>query len=185
MDYLSSQSTLLRALFGGTSLTELINTTPDFPRAWDNPLDAGSGQSNIPADHLPRILPSAATPPTVFLPVPDPASLHLLFHWIYFGSTTHIQNFLDQGIIQWEGIARNVEYLGLPIEIKVFLGRWFRDKVPIPNGVPVDDYDSGEHSPTMRTGGERNNSDDDDDEGILPRTGRSPAARSSRSNHRT
>jgi hypothetical protein len=44
---------------------------------------------------------------------------------MYFGDTNYIAECLDQGIIQWEGIARNVEYLGLPTEIKIFLGRWY------------------------------------------------------------
>ena len=36
-----------------------------------------------------------------------------------------MEDHLNRGIVHWEGIARNVEYLGLPTEIKVFLGRWY------------------------------------------------------------
>ena len=32
---------------------------------------------------------------------------------------------MDSGELSWEGLARNVEYLGLNLEIKVFLGRWY------------------------------------------------------------
>lgn len=63
--------------------------------------------------------------PVLFLPVPDPRSIHLLFHWMYFGDTVHLQTCLDQGTVQWEGLVRNVEYLGLTTDIKVFLGRWY------------------------------------------------------------
>jgi len=36
-----------------------------------------------------------------------------------------MEDYLNRGVVHWEGIARNVEYLGLPTEIKVFLGRWY------------------------------------------------------------
>lgn len=44
---------------------------------------------------------------------------------MYFGDLRYIQSALEDGIIQWEGIARNVEYLGLTNGIKVFLGNWY------------------------------------------------------------
>lgn len=44
---------------------------------------------------------------------------------MYFGSTTYIEEALNKRIVQWEGLARNVEYLGLSTEIKIFLGRWY------------------------------------------------------------
>lgn len=44
---------------------------------------------------------------------------------MYFGDFTFIQECLHQGSIQWEGIARNVEYLGLSADIKIFLGNWY------------------------------------------------------------
>jgi len=44
---------------------------------------------------------------------------------MYFGDFTYIQDCLHQGSIQWEGIARNVEYLGLSPDIKIFLGNWY------------------------------------------------------------
>lgn len=61
----------------------------------------------------------------IFLPVPDPRSFRLLIHFIYFGSTAFIEDALDRGELSWEGIARNVEYLGMGNDIKVFLGRWY------------------------------------------------------------
>jgi hypothetical protein len=44
---------------------------------------------------------------------------------MYFGDTRYIEECLSQQTIQWEGIARNVEYLDLSTEIKIFLGRWY------------------------------------------------------------
>lgn len=44
---------------------------------------------------------------------------------MYFGSTVYLEDALDNGEISWEGLARNVEYLGMNVEIKVFLGRWY------------------------------------------------------------
>jgi hypothetical protein len=44
---------------------------------------------------------------------------------MYFGSTSYIEDSLNDGSVEWEGLARNVEYLGLPANIKVFLGRWY------------------------------------------------------------
>jgi len=80
---------------------------------------------SVPADRLPRLMPCSPDHPILFLPVPDPTSFHLLVHWMYFGDFTYIQECLHQGSIQWEGIARNVEYLGLNADIKIFLGNWY------------------------------------------------------------
>ncbi|KAJ2927748.1 hypothetical protein H1R20_g9354, partial [Candolleomyces eurysporus] len=63
--------------------------------------------------------------PILFLPLPDPSSFYLLVHWMYFGDLSIIADCLHRGAIQWEGIARNVEYLGLPADIKLFLSKWY------------------------------------------------------------
>ncbi len=44
---------------------------------------------------------------------------------MYFGKTTYLQECLNSGAIRWEGLVRNVEFLGMRTEIKVFLGRWY------------------------------------------------------------
>ncbi|KAG2146880.1 uncharacterized protein EDB93DRAFT_1147881 [Suillus bovinus] len=120
MDYLSSHSTLLRGLFSGASPNDLIHTGATQPRPRHPPL-------HVPDSRLPSLLPSPPSHPTLFLPVPDPSSIRLIFHWMYFGQTTLMEDCLNRGVIHWEGIARNVEYLGLPTDIKVFLGRWYRN----------------------------------------------------------
>ncbi|KAG1826837.1 uncharacterized protein BJ212DRAFT_1308645 [Suillus subaureus] len=155
MDYLSSHSTLLRGLFSGASPNDLIHTSTTQPR---------HSSLHVPESRLPCLLPSLPSHPTLFLPVPDPSSIHLIFHWMYFGQTALMEDCLNRGVVHWEGIARNVEYLGLPTDIKVFLGRWYRNWLlpahsrpgcePRP---PTDDDDSDIEL-------ELDDDDDDDDD---------------------
>ena len=114
MDYLAAHSSYLRGLFGGALPLDLMYSS-----------EPPTSKSSVPADRLPRLMPCSPDHPILFLPVPDPSSFHLLVHWMYFGDFTYIQECLHQGSIQWEGIARNVEYLGLSPEIKIFLGNWY------------------------------------------------------------
>ncbi|EAU88717.2 hypothetical protein CC1G_01090, partial [Coprinopsis cinerea okayama7 len=116
MDYLSAHSTYLRSLFSGALPLDLMYAQSP---------PTSSSSSSIPPDRLPRLMPSSPDHPILFLPVPDPSSFHLLVHWMYFGDVSYIADCLHKGVIQWEGIARNVEYLGLSSDIKVFLGRWY------------------------------------------------------------
>lgn len=118
MDYLCAHSTLLRGLLGGASSFDLLNNAP-------SPSLRPSSRHPAPAPALPALLPSAPTHPIIFLPVPDPRSLRLLVHFTYFGSTAFIEDALDRGELAWDGIARNVEYLGMGADVKVFLGRWY------------------------------------------------------------
>ena len=75
----------------------------------------------------PRLLPdSEPDHPVVYLPVPDPASLHYLIHYMYFGSTYHIDQALDRGTLSWDGVARNVEYLGMSTDVELFLALYWR-----------------------------------------------------------
>ena len=45
---------------------------------------------------------------------------------MYFGDTNALEDALQRHVIRWDGLARNVEYLGMPDELKRFLGRWHR-----------------------------------------------------------
>jgi hypothetical protein len=125
IDYLSAQSTLLRALFSGSSPLDLIHpTTQPAPD-----IAGSSGRSSISASlasRLPRLLPSSSDHPIVYLPVPDASSFPHLVTWMYFGDTSALEDALQRRVIRWDGLARNVEYLGMPEEIKRFLGRWYR-----------------------------------------------------------
>ena len=139
-----SKSVFLRGLFSGASPIDLVQNLSA------SRLQPSSVPLRIPRSRLPRLLPSPPSHPVVFLPVPDPSSIQALFHWMYFGNTDHIENDLDRGLIQWEGLARNVEYLCLPTDIKVFLGRWYRNwflPAPCPpdhTPCPTDDDDESD-----------------------------------------
>ncbi|KAJ7217097.1 hypothetical protein GGX14DRAFT_358394 [Mycena pura] len=124
VDYLSAHSTFLRGLFSGASSLDLISAAA-LTQAPSPSVPSANGQFTVPPNRLPRLMPCSPDHPILFLPIPDPTSIHLLVHWMYFGSTAHIADALNSGAIEWEGIARNVEYLGLPASIKVFLGQWY------------------------------------------------------------
>ncbi|THH27422.1 hypothetical protein EUX98_g6759 [Antrodiella citrinella] len=143
MDYLSAHSTLLRSLFSGTSPLDLHHPSPSLPRSHsfvdshlqDAATSRNASQLSLCSDSstpkstgpvlLPRLLPSNPNHPVLHLPVPDPSSFRLLIHYMYFGSTSFMEDALDRGTISWEGLARNVEYLGIGSEVKMFLGRWY------------------------------------------------------------
>ncbi|CAL1705607.1 unnamed protein product [Somion occarium] len=130
MDYLSAQSKLFRGIFSGVYPPELCMQTPSgcctpTPSTSQASHNHPSAFRSRPFNDLPRLLPSPPSQPVLFLPVPDPSSLRILIHYIYFGSTVYLEDALDRGEINWEGLARNVEYLGMGVEIKVFLGRWY------------------------------------------------------------
>lgn len=65
---------------------------------------------------------------------------------MYFGDFTYIQKFLHEGTIQWEGIARNVEYLGLNSEIKIFLGNWYHAWLNPDRETEIDCSSDGDES---------------------------------------
>ncbi|KAI0647396.1 hypothetical protein C8Q79DRAFT_1000329 [Trametes meyenii] len=129
MDYLCAHSSLFRGLLSGASAFDLAveapNSRPGSPSSAPSP--ALSRQSSVSSLRLPCILPSSTcTHPVVHLPIPDPASFHHLVHYIYFGSTSFMEEALDTGELSWEGLARNVEFLQMGPEIKLFLGRYWR-----------------------------------------------------------
>lgn len=122
MDYLSAQSSLLRGLFGGASALDLINNAIGSS---SSPESRSLRQWIVPPNRIPRTLPCSPDHPIIFLPLPDPSSFQLLVHWMYFGNTKPIEQALNSGAVSWEGLARNVEYLDIRSEIRVFLGRWY------------------------------------------------------------
>ncbi|OBZ65780.1 hypothetical protein A0H81_14355 [Grifola frondosa] len=130
MDYLCAHSSLLRGLLGGASPFDLISASNSShlsnPSRPTSPSCTVPRTAPVPALHIPCLLPSSTpTHPNIYLPVPDPTSIRLLVHYIYFGSTSFIEDALDRGELAWEGVVRNVEYLGMGADIKVFLGRWY------------------------------------------------------------
>ncbi|KAF7295461.1 hypothetical protein MIND_01085900 [Mycena indigotica] len=148
VDYLCAHSTLLRSLFSGASSLDLISTAA-LTQAPSQPTP--SGQFAVPTNRLPRLMPCSPDHPILFLPIPDPTSIHLLIHWMYFGSTSFIEDSLNDGSVEWEGIARNAEYLGLPVDLKLFLGQWYTKWVHNRGNSYVSEGEEGEE-------------DDDDDD---------------------
>ena len=130
MDYLCAHSALLRGLLSGASPFDLVMDSPHerpITSSMSDPSPSLSRQPSMASLRLPCILPSSTcTHPIVHLPIPDPASFHHLVHYIYFGSTSFIEEALDNGELTWEGLARNVEYLKMGADIKLFLGRYWR-----------------------------------------------------------
>ncbi|KAG8893864.1 hypothetical protein FRB99_001671 [Tulasnella sp. 403] len=95
--------------------------------------------------------------PTIILPVPDPVSFPLLIHYMYHGKMDAIERTLKEGQVSWEGLVRNVEYLGLRDDVKKFLGRWWknwRDSEARGEGRPTptdEDDDEDRASPNERS----------------------------------
>jgi hypothetical protein len=92
---------------------------------------------------------------------------------MYFGSTSYIEDSLNDGSVDWEGIARNVEYLGLPADIKVFLGQWYGNWLHAQRGGPSDDADGEEDNDDSET--ETVYYSDDEDQSEDEATDPSPA----------
>ncbi|KAG6854728.1 hypothetical protein C0991_002441 [Blastosporella zonata] len=120
VDYLSAHSSYIRALLTGANPLDLVHTTTD---TYNGP--QADHRYSVPANRMPHLLPGPSNRPTLYLPVPDPSSFHLIIHWMYFGDTTYMEQCLSQKLVHWEGIARNAEYLGVSSELRMFLKLWY------------------------------------------------------------
>lgn len=174
MDYLCAHSTLLRGLLGGASPFDLLSSTSTPPLTRQRSPSNASSQRPAPTPLLPALLPSPPTHPVIFLPVPDPRSLRLLIHFVYFGSTAFIEDALDRGELSWEGIARNVEYLGMGSDIKMFLGRWYgrwkRGRGRAEDGSGSDSDNESCYDEDLWGSGDEDGMDTDEDESITTST---------------
>jgi len=173
--YLSVQSAFIRALFNGSSPVGInaaskgsvsLPATPvttTFPQSFLAPCPPTShlapGAFPLHPSRRPRVLPSSrVNHPVIFLPVPDSASLPHLIHYLYFGSFDYMEDCLHKGVVTWHGIVRNVEYLGLRVELKAALGRYYRrwlkpnalGAVEI-NSLPLDESDDEEEDDEHET----------------------------------
>jgi hypothetical protein len=45
---------------------------------------------------------------------------------MYFGRLDNIERTLRDGQVTWEGLVKNVEYLGLRDDLKQYLGNWWK-----------------------------------------------------------
>ncbi|KAG8922570.1 hypothetical protein FRC03_001579 [Tulasnella sp. 419] len=156
LEYLTAQSALLRQVFaqvaGFSSLSEAQQaylassaqtpptSVPTTPTKLNADLPAPSSSNPFPhsffrfsPSRYPRVLNPSPTQikqgqigPIIILPVPDPASFPLLIHYMYFGKMDGIEKTLREGHVTWEGLVRNVEYLGLRDDVKKYLGAWWK-----------------------------------------------------------
>ncbi|KAF8735833.1 hypothetical protein AX14_001409 [Amanita brunnescens Koide BX004] len=120
--FLLSSSSFLRGLLSGALPLDLIHTAQQTRQ--DGSSHFFTGQFAHPVNHIPRLLPCSPDHPSIYLPVPDPQSIQAIIYWIYWGKTDFIEQCLDDGTIQWDGLRKNADYLGLPIELKIFLAQW-------------------------------------------------------------
>lgn len=112
--YLTAQSSLLRTLFSGSSVIGLVAPqTPSLPSTSTAQYALGRRDSTPSLARIPRLLPSSAEHPALYLPLPDPSSFPHIVHYLYFGSPAFIEEALSLGRIRWDGVVRNVEYLGI------------------------------------------------------------------------
>ncbi|EPQ57943.1 hypothetical protein GLOTRDRAFT_114507 [Gloeophyllum trabeum ATCC 11539] len=192
MDYLSAHSSFLRALFSGSNPLDLINTTlisspasPPPPTRSSSPSPPSSPSPVTPMSpseepflrrhappssyHYPHLLPCSPRHPIVYLPVPDPSSIRLLIHYMYFGMTDYIEACLIRGDVKWDGLARNVEYLGIR-GIRGWLAGWLER-------LDSDDDDFDVDFDQMDLDGDTDVEDDMTDVQGSPR-GRDPSPRS-------
>ncbi|WVQ79763.1 hypothetical protein IAT38_001863 [Cryptococcus sp. DSM 104549] len=117
-DYLTTQSTLFRALFSSPS-AHMATPTPRDKNGrllWQSPVYRGA-----------RLLPTKAErAKAVYVPLPDPASFGVILHWLYWHDANHFNHCLSKGLVTWQGVIRNIEYLGLDHEIKYLAGKWWK-----------------------------------------------------------
>lgn len=117
-DYLYPQSSLLRTLLSSSS-SQLDSIHLD-----GRPSSAGAPPKVVRGA---RLLPtSIGEPLAVYLPLPDPASFSVLVHWIYWGDVEALESALSKGIVEWQGVVKNIHYLGMDDNVKRVMGKWWR-----------------------------------------------------------
>lgn len=117
-DYLYPQSSLLRTLLSSS------NAQLDTVHIDGRPSSAGAPPRIIKGA---RLLPtSIGEPLAVYLPLPDPASFSVLAHWLYWGDVTALESALSKGIVEWQGVVKNIHYLGMDDNVKRVMGKWWR-----------------------------------------------------------
>jgi hypothetical protein len=72
---------------------------------------------------------------------------------MYFGDSGALEDALQRHVIRWDGLARNVEYLGMPEDLKRFLGRWYRHWLqrPVPQPRSTNEEDEADDTPRGRS----------------------------------
>ncbi|ODN92129.1 hypothetical protein L198_05801 [Cryptococcus wingfieldii CBS 7118] len=157
-DYITTQSSLFHTLLRQSSAQATTPTQRDANGrlVWQAPVYKGA-----------RVLPTrAGSPKAIQVPLPDPSSFGVILHYLYWHDAEHFNYCLTKGIVTWQGVIRNIEYLGLDPEIKHLAGKWWKRWVK-----PVENGDRSLAAPSMRAasqgkarGGGMAVDDDDDEE---------------------
>ena len=77
------------------------------------------------------MMPDARGTPTMLVPVPDPSSLGVVLHWMYWGDASAVEDALSSGQVSWQGLVHNIDYLDLDAPIKRIVGKWWRKWVKV------------------------------------------------------
>ncbi|ADV23651.1 hypothetical protein I305_01638 [Cryptococcus gattii E566] len=159
-DYLTTQSTLFYNLIRSATAHVTTPTQRDqYGRlVWQSPVYRGA--KVLPTKHgRQRVL---------YVPLPDPSSFGVLLHWLYWHDVSHFNHCLSRGFATWQGVIRNIEYLGLDSEIKLLAGKWWKRWV---KPVEADERTNGVQSVSgsMKgkgtvTGAEFDDDDEEDEE---------------------
>ncbi|WRT68739.1 uncharacterized protein IL334_005719 [Kwoniella shivajii] len=117
-DYLTTQSILFRTLLNSPA----AHLSHPPPRDFDGRLLFQS-----PVIRGAKVLPTKADKPkALYVPLPDPASFGVLLHWLYWHDADHFNHCLSKGLVTWQGVIRNIEYLSLDNEVKLLAGKWWK-----------------------------------------------------------
>lgn len=74
-----------------------------------------------------RILTTApGAPLDIIVPIPDPSSLGILLHWLYWGDREALETALNENPLKLKGMIANVNFLGLDQRTRQAVGRYWR-----------------------------------------------------------
>ncbi|WVN86115.1 uncharacterized protein L203_101276 [Cryptococcus depauperatus CBS 7841] len=117
-DYLVPQSSLFHALLSNVTAQLTTPTQRD---------QQGRLVFNSPVYRGARVSPARTKGKTaIYVPLPDPNSFGVILHWLYWHDTNYFNQCLSKGSVAWQGVVKNIEYLGLDNEIKSLAGRWWK-----------------------------------------------------------
>ncbi|KAI5453160.1 hypothetical protein NCC49_006188 [Naganishia albida] len=128
-DYLVTQSTLFHKLLDPNYASN--DAVPPQTEPTKIPLTAPSTYSSFSEKEGGDF---AGVATTVWLPIPDPNSFQVLAHWLYWGDSSNLEEALARNHVTWQGLIKNIEYLGLDNRIKRVLGSWWRRWVKVTPG---------------------------------------------------
>nr|XP_018261802.1 uncharacterized protein I303_06247 [Kwoniella dejecticola CBS 10117]OBR83960.1 hypothetical protein I303_06247 [Kwoniella dejecticola CBS 10117] len=117
-DYLTTQSVLFRTLLNSQA-AHMANPPPRDEEGrliFQSPVIRGA-----------KVLPTRSDrPKALYVPLPDPSSFGVILHWLYWHDIDHFNHCLSKGLVTWQGVIRNIEYLSLDNEIKLLAGKWWK-----------------------------------------------------------